>query len=438
MDYIKQIFKNKDLRAKILFVLLLLLVYRVISHIPIPVSDPKALKTFLEGAFGSNSFLSFLDIFSGGGISRFSVGMMAVGPYITATIIIQLLTMVIPRLEALSKEGEQGHHKINQYSRLLAVPLAFIEGYAMIRFIQNVALKQGAANFIGNPGIFGWFLILLAITAGTIFLMWLGEIITEKGIGNGISLIIFAGIIARVPQIFYQNVSKIFLGGFIAQEFIKILSYVILGLIVIFSVVLVTEGERRLTISYAKRVRGTRLYGGVDTYLPVKLNSAGVIPIIFAGAFMNIPQIIGFFQNAKNAKIRAFATYVQQTFAPEQAPYFILFFILVFAFTFFSTYLYFKPKDVAENIQKHGGFIPGFRPGNETERYLNYLISRITLWGAVFLGFIAVLPFLIQFFGKTSSIGIGGTGLLIVVAVALEIMKQIQAQLVVRRYEALV
>lgn len=437
MNYIIQIFKNKELRKKIFVILMLLLVYRIISHIPIPVQDTAALRTFLENlSQNGGSFVSFVDIFSGGAIGRFSVAMMGVGPYITASIIVQLFTVVFPKFEQLSKEGEQGRNKINQYARLLTVPLAFIEGYGMIRLLESISNKQGG-NFFGDPGILFWFLMLLTIAASTVFLMWLGEIITEKGIGNGISIIIFAGILAGLPGSVYQNLTKIFGGVFNPQEFTKFLAVIAIGLIVIMAIVFVTEAERRLTVSYAKRVRGAKLYGGIDTYLPVKLNSSGVIPIIFAGAFMSLPQVIGFFQNANNEVIKNIAVWTQATFAPDKWPYFAMFFLLIFGFTFFSTFLYFKPKDVSENLQKNGGFIPGIRPGKETEGYLKYLLSRVTLWGAIFLGLISILPFLVQYFGKTSSIAIGGISLLIVVSVAMEIQKKIRAQLIVRRYDEL-
>lgn len=436
MEYIKQIVGNKDLRKKALFVLLLLFVFRVTSHVPIPVSDPASLRDFLKNLFEQNSFLSFLDIFSGGGISRFSIAMMGVGPYITASIMIQLLSMVIPKLEALSKEGEQGMHTLNQYSRIIAVPLAFLEGYGMIRFIQSASAKSGS-SFIGNPSFSQWILMLLSITAGTVFLMWIGEIITEKGLGNGISLIIFAGIIARIPQVIQQNLSKVFIGEFDPQQLIRLIAFAAFGVFVIFLVILVTEGQRKIPISYAKKMRGTKTYGGIDTHLPLRLNMAGVIPIIFAGAFMNVPAVIGFFASAKNQAISRYASLIQTTFAPAKPAYAVMFFILVIVFTFFSTFLYFKPKEVAENIQKQGGFIPGIRPGKETENYLNFLITRITLWGAIFLGGIAVMPFALQLYLKTSSLSLGGTSLLIAVSVALEIMKEIKSQMITRRYDAI-
>ncbi|MDD5693002.1 MAG: preprotein translocase subunit SecY [Patescibacteria group bacterium] len=434
MGYIKRVLGNRELRKKIIFVLFILLIYRLLAHVPIPGPDPAATKSFLDNVFKTNSVLSFLDVFSGGGMSRFSVVMMSLGPYVTASIMIQLLTMVIPKLEALSKEGEQGRKKINQYSRILTVPIALIEGYSMIRLLQSIASK-GGQNFLGHLSVYQWVVMLVSITAGTILLMWLGELITEKGIGNGISIIIFAGIISRVPTTVGQTVQKMFVGQFNPQELIKIGIFLALALIVVAFIVFITEAQRKVPISYAKKVRGAKLYGGIDTYLPVKLNMAGVIPIIFAAAFMNIPTIIGFLSTAKTTWIADSAKYIQTTFAPNTNPYAVLLFLLVFGFTFFSTFLYFKPHDVAENIQKQGGFIPGIRPGTQTEKYLTYLINRVTLWGAIFLSFISILPFVVKPFTGDVNLTIGGTGLLIVVGVAIEVKNQIDAQLVIRNYE---
>ncbi|MDD3678781.1 MAG: preprotein translocase subunit SecY [Patescibacteria group bacterium] len=428
--------KNKDLLKKILFVVFVLLIFRVAAHIPIPGPESGEIKKFLTEALGSNSILSFLDIFSGGGISRFSIVMLGLGPYITASIMIQLLTMVFPKLEQLSKEGEEGRNKINQYSRILALPLAFIEGYAGIRLLQY-STSQAGTNFLASPSIAEWAMMLLAIAGGTMFLMWLGELITEKGLGNGVSIIIFAGIVAGLPQTVGQAIQKIIVTEYDPSEIVTQIFILAAVLLVIVAVIFITEGQRRLTISYAKRMRGAALYGGIDSFLPVKLNMSGVIPIIFAGAFMNIPSMIGFFSQAKNQTIARAATWVQETFNQQGIPYAVFFFILVFSFTFFSTFLYFKPKDVAENLQKHGGFIPGIRPGNQTEKYLTWLINRITLWGAIFLSLIAVMPFLIQIFTSIDNVMIGGTGLLIVVGVAIEMKNQIEAQIVTRNYEAI-
>lgn len=435
MDKLKQIIKNKELLKKIAFVLFILFIFRVAAHVPAIGPDPRTVKDFLSEVFAKSSVLSFLDIFSGGGVSRFSVVMMGLGPYITASIMIQLLTMVIPKLEAISKEpGEEGQRKLNQYSRYLAVPLSFIEGYGAIRFLQYSSAQVGK-SFLSNLTIWQWGLMLLSITAGTMFLMWLGELITEKGIGNGISMIIFAGIVAKLPQSIGEALQKSFIPQFDSGELTKQLGIISLIMIVVVAVIVVTEGQRKLPISYAKRIRGDKLYGGIESFLPIRLNMAGVIPIIFAGAFMNIPTVIGFLSQAKNQAIAHAADWVQKTFSPQSLPYAIAFFVLVFAFTFFSSFLYFKPKDVAENLQKNGGFIPGIRPGTQTEKYLSWLINRTTLWGAMFLGLIAVLPFLLQLYLKTGNLMIGGTGLLIVVGVAIEVKNQIEAQIITRSYE---
>jgi preprotein translocase subunit SecY len=433
---IKQIIANKDLVKKILYVLFILFIFRVAAHVPIPGPSPDAIRAFLGEALGSNSVLAFLDIFSGGGISRFSIVMLGLGPYITASIMIQLLTIVSPKLEQLSKEGEEGRNKINQYSRLIALPLAFIEGYAGIKFLQYSASQSGA-TFLADPSLNEWAMMLLAIAGGTMFLMWLGELITEKGLGNGVSMIIFAGIVAGMPQTVGQAVQKIIVTEYDPTEIMTQAGILAAVIVVIIAIIFITEGQRRLPISYAKRVRGAKLYGGIESFLPIKLNMSGVIPIIFAGAFMNVPSMLGFFANASNPTIAQAATWIRDAFNPQGLPYAIFFFLLVFSFTFFSTFLYFKPKDVAENLQKHGGFIPGIRPGTQTNLYLTWLINRVTLWGAIFLSLIAVLPFLIQIFSNVGNIMIGGTGLLIVVGVAIEIKNQIEAQIVTRSYDTI-
>lgn len=438
MNYLARILKNKDLIKKILFVLFTLVIFRALSHIPIPGPSPENLKKFFDEAFSAkNSLLPFFDVFSGGGMSRFSVVLMGLGPYITASIMIQLLTIVIPKFEEMNKETE-GRHKMNQYTRYLAVPLCFIEGFGMIKLLDTYGTKAGV-SLIGNASIFQWFVMLLSITAGTVFLMWLGELITEKGVGNGISIIIFAGIVSRLPQFIGQSIGKIFGGDQISTpELMNFGGMAVLAIIMVALIVFITEAKRKVPISYAKKMRGSKLYGGVDTHLPLKLNMAGVIPIIFAGAFMNIPQVIGFLSNAKTVWIKNAADFIKTTFTTTSPAYAVFYFVLVFSFTFFSTFLYFKPKDVAENIQKQGGFIPGIRPGTQTEKYLNYLIMRVTLWGAIFLSFIAVFPFAMQIFTNSQSFAVGGTGILIVVSVAIEIMNQIRAQVITRSYEEIV
>lgn len=434
MGYLKKIFASRDLLKKIAYVLGLLLIYRVISHIPIPGPDPALVREFMSTTFSGNAVLSFLDIFSGGGISRFSIAMLAVGPYITASIVMQLLTIIVPKFETLSKEGEQGRNKINQYSRLIAIPIALVEGFGMIRLLQS-ASSGANLTFLNNLSIWQWSVMLTSITAGTMLLMWLGELITDKGIGNGISMIIFAGIIARLPQTVGQTLQKLFVGEFQSGELIKILAVAGLAIVVIGLIVLITEALRKIPISYAKKMRGDKLYGGIDTFLPLRLNMSGVIPIIFASAFMNIPSMVGFLASAKTAWIASSAKFIQTTFAPSTNPYAVALFVLVFTFTFFSTFIYFKPGDVAENLQKQGGFIPGIRPGTQTEKYLNYLINRITLWGALFLSLIAILPFIIKPLTGDANLTVGGTGVLIVVGVAIEIKNQLDAQLITRSYE---
>lgn len=434
MEKIRQIFSSKDLVSKILFVFFALFVFRLASHVPVPGPDPVNVRNFLQQAFASNQFLSFLDIFSGGGISQFSVVMMGLGPYITASIIIQLLTLVFPKLEEISKEGEEGRRKLNQYTRWLALPLAFVEGYGAIRLLEYSTSQLGK-SLLGTPSIAQWAVMLTCLAGGTFFLMWIGELVTEKGIGNGISLIIFAGIIARLPQALGQAIQKIFVPQFDPAQLTTTIGILAAAVAVIVAIIYITEGQRKIPISYAKKMRGDKLYGGIDTFLPIRLNMAGVIPIIFAGAFMNIPMMIGFFAKARTSWISHSATWVQSTFNQNGYPYGILFFILVFGFTFFSTFLYFKPKDVAENLQKNGGFIPGFRPGTQTAEYLTWLINRTTLWGAMFLGVIAILPFLANKFFNLPNLLIGGTSLLIVVSVAIEVKNAIDAQLVIRSYD---
>ena len=434
MGYFKRILESRDLRGKILFVLALLFIYRLISHIPVPGPDPALMRVFMNSTFNGNAVLSFLDIFSGGSISRFSIAMLAVGPYITASIIMQLLTIVVPRFESLSKEGEAGRNKINQYSRLIAIPIAIVEGFGMINLLKSAGASSGI-NFLNNLSIWQWVVMLASITAGTMFLMWLGELITEKGIGNGISIIIFSGIVARLPTLIGQTIQKLFVGSFDTTQLITVISVVVFSVVIIAAIVTVTEAIRKIPISYAKKVRGDKLYGGIDTFLPLRLNMAGVIPIIFASAFMNIPSLIGFLGSAKTIWVASIAKYLQSNLAPTTNAYAVMLFVFVFIFTFFSTFIYFKPDDVAENLQKQGGFVPGFRPGTQTAKYLSYMINRITLWGALFLSIIAVMPFILRPITNDPNLVVGGTSVLIVVGVAIEIKNQLDAQLIIRSYE---
>lgn len=429
-----QLYKNKDLRKRLLIVLGILAVYALISNVPVPVPDTARLQAFLLRLFQSSPLLGFANLFSGGAMSNFSIILMGLGPFINASIIMQLLGQVVPSLEALQKEGESGQKKINYYTRLLTVPLAIIQSVAMIAFVRTLSTQTTGVDLIGNPTPMQWVVMVASISAGSIFLMWLGEIITEYGIGNGISILIFAGIVSRLPTTIAQQFSlaqadtaKLFGAGLLA----------LLGFGVIVFIVYLNEGQRNIPISYARRTVSSSAYSGVDTHLPLRVITAGVIPIIFALAFLSIPGFIGqLFSHAKTAWLAHFATNLANWFKPDSIFYGITYFALVVAFTYFYTAIIFKPDEIAENLQKQGGFVPGIRPGRETAKYLKRIISRITLAGALGLGTVAILPFVLQIFFKGSSaLSIGGTGLLIVVAVVIETMKQIEAKALMATYE---
>jgi preprotein translocase subunit SecY len=414
-------------------VVALLIVFRFLSHVPVPVPDNAALANFLKTLFNSNKVLGFANLFSGGALTNFSIILMGVGPYINASIIIQLLTQVIPSLEALSKEGEAGRKKTNQYTRMLTLPLAFLQSIGMVLLVQQSSKQITGLDLIGKPNLFQWALMTFTITAGTILVMWLGELITEKGVGNGISLIIFAGIVAQLPTAVGQFTSLV--SGDTGKLF-TLIFFLAATLAVIAFIVVLNEGQRNIPVSYAKRTRGDRVYAGVDTHLPLRVITAGVIPIIFALAFLSIPGILGqLLQNAKTSWVAATARSLTSIFSTTGPTYAVAYFLLVVGFTFFYTSVVFKPDEIAENLQKQGGFVPGIRPGNQTSAYLKRVINRITLAGALGLGLIAVLPFIVESFTKSQVLTFGGTGLLIVVSVAIETMKQIEAQAVTTSYE---
>jgi preprotein translocase subunit SecY len=420
-EKIRQIWMVKELRYKILFVLGMLFVFRFAAHIPIPGINVENLKNF----FQSNQLLGLLNIFSGGGMENFSVVMLGVAPFITSSIIFQLLTMIIPKLEEMQKEGEAGQAKINQYQRLLTIPLAALQAYSMITL-----LKQSGQGIIGDMSLFQLISTIITITAGTVFLMWIGELISEKHIGNGISLIIFAGIVARVPQTVQQT-----LATFDLSKIGGVLIFMVIGIITVAAVVFITEGQRNVPVSYAKRIRGMRMYGGVDTHLPLRVNQAGVIPIIFAVSIVLFPPMVAqFFVNSSTVWLATFSTWVVDIFK-NQVFYAALYFILVVAFTYFYTAVVFHPTQISENLQKQGGFIPGIRPGKPTSDFLSYVSNRIILGGALFLGIIAILPNIVQAVTSTTALVVGGTSLLIVVSVVIETVKQIESQLVMRDYE---
>ncbi len=420
IDKVIQIFKIKDLRNRVFFVLALLVVFRLMAAIPVPGVDIIRLKSFFEG----NQLFGLLNIFSGGALSNLSIVMLGVGPYITASIIMQLLTMLVPALKELyNEEGEIGRQKFNQYTRYLAVPMAVFSGYGLLVLLKNQQIITTQSNLVFLSSVF-------VVVAGSMFLMWLGELITEKNIGNGISLLIFAGIISSLPMDLKQT-----LVTYDASQIPTYLAFLVVSLIVIAGVVIVTEGERAIPVAYAKRVRGNRVYGGSMAHLPLRVNQAGVIPIIFALSILLFPQLIAQILGSVNIMWLSQIARSMAEFLRNQLVYGSLYFMLVILFTYFYTAVTFDPNQISQNLQKQGGFIPGIRPGNNTAEYIKHILNRVVLIGAIFLGVIAVLPLIVQYFTEITTLTIGGTALLIVVSVILESMKQIKSQLVMREYE---
>lgn len=426
---LRKIWQSKDIRSSLLYVIALLVVFRLAAHIPLPNVDVAALRDF----FQRNQLFGLLNLFSGGAMENFSVVALGVGPYITASIIIQLLTMIVPRMEALSKEGEQGRHKLNQWTRLLTVPLAILSGYGLIALLQQQ--QAGGVRLIAVMTPLELVATLVALTAGTVFLMWLGELISEKKVGNGISLLIFAGIVTSIPTAIQQTLSV-----FDASQLISIVTFLGIAVVVTAATVYITEAQRNVPVSYARRVRGVKLYGGVNTHLPLRVNQAGMIPIIFAISVVLFPPMIAqFFLSSASAAVARAASVVYDFFNLQSNPlgYGVIFFLLVFGFTYFYTEVIFHPEQVAENLQKQGGFIPGIRPGRPTAEYLGAVSNRIVLAGALFLALIAVLPIGLQYFTGLQTLTLSGSSLLIVVSVVIETTKQIESQLTMRDYEGL-
>lgn len=417
---LKQLSKYKDLRLRALKVLGLLIFFRVLANIPLPEVDLERFKTLFE----SNQFLGFINIFSGGALSNFSIALLGIGPYITAVIIMQLLTFVYPRLKKMYyEEGEKGRAKFNQYARMLTVPLALIQSFGFLNFLQS----QGIIYF---PNFFYLLRDAFVVTGSTLILMWIGELITEQKLGNGISLIVFSGIVAGFPQILFQIYAT-----FSLEKLQIYIPFIILALLITAGIVYINEAERRIPLVFAKRVRGTKIYGGASTYLPVRITQAGVIPIIFAIALLLFPQTL--VQFLALTKIQVFNELLKDINALTNnlALFALLYFILVFAFTYLYTSIAFNPEEISKNLQKSGAFIPGIRPGKETEKHLKQIVSRLTFFGGIFLGIVAILPYIFQIITKTQFLAIGGTSLLIVVSVAIETLKQINSELSLRKYE---
>ncbi len=414
-------FKIKELRTKILITAIIIIIFRVVSHIPVSGVDLVALQQL----FSSNQFLGLLDIFSGGTLANFSVISLGLNPYINASIIMQLLTMIMPNLEALSKEGEMGRQVINQYTRYLTIPLSVVQAIGMFVLLKN----QGVLAETTPIQIAA---IIIGMSAGTVFLMWLGELITEYGIGNGISLLIFAGIVSRVPIVLTQTVS-------VADQtqVLNILLFLSLAVLVIAGVVFINEGRRQITIVYARRFMGGKTGGtGAQTYLPLRVNQAGVIPIIFAVSLVLIPSFAGsYLANLNQPQLASIGRLMAANFNPGSVVYNAVYFALVVGFTFFYTAVIFNPTKVADEVKKYGGFVPGIRPGTQTAAYLSYIMVRITLAGAIFLGAIAILPSIASQVSGIQTLILGGTGLLIVVSVILDTAKQFESRLIERSYE---
>ncbi len=421
-DKIVQIWRARDVRKRLFFVIALMVVYRIAAHIPLPGINASQLRSF----FDQDQLFGLLNLFSGGGLKSFSIVMMGVGPYITSSIIFQLLTMIIPKMEAMQKEGEAGQQRINQWTRIATVPLGMIQSYGFIALLQ----QQSKVDLISHLNIFQLFAAMLVATTGTVFLMWLGELITEKKVGNGTSLIIFAGIVANLPSSVRNT-----LAVYDSSQLVSIVAFIAIAIVTILAIVYITEGQRNIPISYARQVYGGSASGGVNTHLPLRVNQAGVIPIIFGISVVLFPPMIArFFLTAPTPWIANAADFVVTLFQ-NQLFYGAIYFLMVFIFTYFYTSVVFKPEQIAENIQKQGGFIPGIRPGKHTEDYLRATMNKVILAGAVFLGIIAVMPIVVQYFTGVATLAIGGTSLLIVVAVVIESVKQIDSQLVMRDYE---
>lgn len=456
-----QSLKNSDMRKRILAVLGMLVIFRILAHIPIPLGNPDTLKQVLDNIFTStqnSSLLSFVDVLSGGALANFSIMLVGLGPYINASIIMQLLTKAIPQLENLNKEGEYGRKKINQYTRMLTFPLAIVQSIGAIYLVRTQAQQVGGIGDItAGASLMQWVLMVAALTGGAMILMWLGEMITEKSVGNGISLLITVGIISSLPQTISSLVSAIVNKSEQLVIFGQTLPIdkdaLLFGGIIVLSVIVVTvlivklnEAARNITINYAKRVQGNRAYGGVTSNLPIKLITAGVIPIIFAVAFLSVPSFAGqLMTTSQSANLQEWGTRLVQWFqtpsaqtfqVPGFVPYIypVVYFLLVFVFTFFYTSITFNAKEIAENLQKQGGFITGVRSGLQTEKHLARIVSRLTLFGALSLGLLALLPIVGQVFLNTS-IAIGGTSILILVSVALETLRAIESRALMVTYD---
>jgi preprotein translocase subunit SecY len=429
-------FKIPDLRQRILFTLGMLVIFRFFAAVPVPGVNREGLQEFIQ----QNALLGILNIFSGNSLQNFSIVALGVYPYITASIIMQLMTPIIPSLNELSNEGQGGRNRINQFTHYLTVPLAFLQGYGQgVLFSQQTGpdgrpLIEGFG--FGDPAnILPTLATLLTMTAGTMLLVWIGELITEFGIGNGVSIIIFGGIVASLPS----SIMALFSGPSDTRSIVSLVLFLLIGLLTIVGIVLINEGQRRIPVHHAKRVRSGRMYGGNTTFIPLKVNSAGMIPLIFAVSILVFPGLIAqFLSTSSNETLRNFAAQLSAWMSPNTFQYNVIYFLLVVAFTYFYTMVIFQQQKIAENLQRQGAFIPGVRPGRNTQLYLMRTLNRITLIGALFLGTVAILPFIASRLTGVNSLLLGATSLLIVVGVAIDTMRQLEAQLVMRNYEGFI
>lgn len=422
-QFINTLKSNAELRRRLLITLVIFAIFRFVTHIPVPGVNLEAIKQ----VFASNQLLSLLDVFSGGTLANFSILALGLNPYINASIIMQLMTMINPKLEELQKEGETGQNIINQYTRMLTVPLAIMQSAAMFMLLKN-------SNLVTATDPLSIIALLATMTAGSLFLMWLGENLTEYGVGNGISLIIFAGIVGRLPVTFLQTSS-------IATTInpASLIAYIVLGLVVVYSIVSIDEAKRQIPISYSRRIRGGKDVGGGTSYLPIKLNNAGVIPIIFAIALVLAPSMLAnVLASVANPTIASAASQFSAWFTPTSIAYNVFYFVMVVSFTYFYTAVVFDTDKIADQLKQNGGYVPGIRPGKETSKYMSYIVKRTTLAGALFLGLIAILPSVVSGLTGITTLTIGGTSILIVVSVVLETYRKTQSYQVARSYDSFV
>jgi len=422
-DFLVDLWRNKELKKRFFVTLGIFAIFRLVTHVPVPGVDTAAIK----GVFASNQLLNLLDVFSGGTLANFSILALGLNPYINASIIMQLFTMINKKLEEMQKEGESGREQINQYTRMLTVPLAIFQSVAMY------SLLSGSKLVVAHSPL-ELMAIIISMSAGSIFLMWLGEILTEYGLGNGISMIIFAGIVGRLPVTFLQTQA-------VAEtlNFASLIVYAILAILVMFSIVMIDQATRNVVIEYSRRMRGSKAVGGGSTYLPIKLNNAGVIPIIFAIALVLAPSMLArLLSNIPNFALASTFSKFASSFGPQSAWYNLIYFILVVGFTYFYTAIVFDTDKIAENLKSNGGYVPGIRPGKETSKYLGGIVSRTTLVGALFLGLIAVLPSIAQGLTNISTLTIGGTSMLIIVSVVIETVRKVESYRLVKSYDSFI